>query len=166
MRATSVQEGFANLVICKFDSAPTCIRTWKTKVILVNIKIRTYIICKIIAEKLFFFYLLKKCFAQIRLYKLIFTHSLPALTINNYYFCFKNMNIIFCNRIRGCRLTKYPGPFVCILLIMEAQHVLRNGIGIEENICNTVQLTRTMAVENYACFIKNIKDLILQNLAF
>jgi len=88
MRATSVQEGFANLVICKFDSAPTCIRT------------------------------------------------------------------------------KYPGPFVCILLIMEAQHVLRNGIGIEENICNTVQLTRTMAVENYACFIKNIKDLILQNFAF
>ena len=76
------------------------------------------------------------------------------------------MNIIFCNRIRGCRLTKYPGPFVCILLIMEAQHVLRNGIGIEENICNTVQLTRTMAVENYACFIKNIKDLISQNFAF
>ena len=116
-------------------------------------------------QKNYFLYLLKKCFAQIRLYKLIFTHSLPTLTINN-YFCFKNMNIIFCNRIRGCRLTKYPGPFVCILLIMEAQHVLRNGIGIEENICNTVQLTRTMAVENYACFIKNIKGLILQNLAF
>ena len=110
-------------------------------------------------QKNYFLYLLKKCFAQIRLYKLIFTHSLPTLTINN-YFCFKNMNIMFCNRIRGCRLTKYPGPFVCILLIMEAQHVLRNGIGIEENICNTVQLTRTMAVENYACFIKNIKDLI------
>jgi len=67
------------------------------------------------------------------------------------------MNIIFCNRIRGCRLTKYPGPFVCILLIMEAQHVLRNGIGIEENICNTVQLTRTMAVENYACFYQKYK---------
>ena len=76
------------------------------------------------------------------------------------------MNIIFCNRIRGCRLTKYPGPFVCILLIMEAQHVLRNGIGIEENICNTVQLTRTMAVENYACFIKNIKDLIFTKFCF
>ena len=117
-------------------------------------------------QKNYFLYLLKKCFAQIRLYKLIFTHSLPALTINNYYFCFKNMNIIFCNRIRGCRLTKYPGPFVCILLIMEAQHVLRNGIGIEENICNTVQLTRTMAVENYACFIKNIKDLCYKILLF
>ena len=116
-------------------------------------------------QKSYFFYLLKKCFAQIRLYKLIFTHSLPTLTINN-YFCFKNMNIMFCNRIRGCRLTKYPGPFVCILLIMEAQHVLRNGIGIEENICNTVQLTRTMAVENYACFIKNIKDLCYKILLF
>ena len=116
-------------------------------------------------QKNYFLYLLKKCFAQIRLYKLIFTHSLPTLTINN-YFCFKNMNIMFCNRIRGCRLTKYPGPFVCILLIMEAQHVLRNGIGIEENICNTVQLTRTMAVENYACFIKNIKDLCYKILLF
>jgi len=119
-------------------------------------------------QKSYFFYLLKKCFAQIRLYKLIFTHSLPTLTINN-YFCFKNMNIMFCNRIRGCRLTKYPGPFVCILLIMEAQHVLRqghigNGIG-EENLqhCPTYQDNGSGEL----CLLyQKYKRSLLQNFAF
>ena len=167
MGATSVQEGFANLVICKFDSTPTCIRTWKTKFILVH-RNKNFKYAKF-QKEIVIFYLLKSVLHKYDCTK-YYLHIPTSLTIN-YNFCFENiMNIIF---VIESEVVDSPNTLDLLSAFCWSWRLNTSLVKdtseteLEKKICNTVQLTRTMAVGNYACFIKkNIKDLILQNVAF
>ena len=98
-----------------------------------------------------------------------YLHIPTSLTIN-YYFCFENiMNIIF---VIESEVVDSPNTLDLLSAFCWSWRLNTSLVKdtseteLEKKICNTVQLTRTMAVGNYACFIKKYKILFYKNVAF